>query len=142
MKTPDYIAANCLMQKTRRAARQLTTAYEQALISVDLTGGQFAILVSIAVQERGAITLLAAGLGMDRTTLSRGLKPLERRDLIAFHEDENDNRARVVSLTPKGESLLKEAIPLWEKAQAQVAETFTPGELRQLQQGLKELEQL
>lgn len=142
MKTPNDIVANCLMQQTRRAARQLTTAYEQAFGGVGLTGGQFSILIAVSVQGSIAITPLAEGLGMDRTTLSRGLKPLERRGLIAFHEDENDSRARVVSLMQKGESLLNEAIPLWEKAQARVTETLEPDELGQLQQALKTLGQL
>lgn len=142
MTTPIYIAQNCLMQRTRRAARQLTIAYEQVLKSVNLTGGQFSILVAISVHKRAAITPLAEGLGMDRTTLSRGLRPLDRRNLIEFHQDENDNRARVVSLTLQGESLLKEAIPLWEKAQTQIAETFAHDELKNLQQGLKALGQI
>lgn len=142
MKTPNDIVANCLMQQTRRAARQLTTAYEKAFGDVGLTGGQFSILITVSVHGSTAITPLAEGLGMDRTTLSRGLKPLERRSLIAFHEDENDSRARVVSLTQKGESLLNAAIPLWEKAQARVAETLEPNELSQLQQALKTLGQL
>lgn len=130
------------MQQTRRAARQLTATYEQAFINVGLTSGQFSILVAVSTQESAAITPLAEELGMDRTTLSRGLKPLERRDLIAFREDENDNRVRVVSLTQKGKSLLNEAIPLWEKVQERVAKIFEANDLSHLQQALKALGQL
>jgi DNA-binding MarR family transcriptional regulator len=53
---------------------------------------------------------------MDRTTLSRNLKPLVRNGLLEVRSGE-DGRTRLVRLTPAGEQALEEAYPLWQQAQ-------------------------
>ena len=127
------------MEKTRRAARHVTDIYGEALASVDLTGGQFSILVAVSMSGGATITPLAEGLGMDRTTLSRGLGPLERRGLIKLTNSKTDSRSRIVTLTPKGSRLLEKAIPLWEKAQTRVEASLTKSGLKALQGGLNQL---
>ena len=52
-------------------------------------------------------------LAMDRTTLTANLKPLERRGLLNVTPDAQDRRARRLTLTPYGLSLLERAIPIW-----------------------------
>ena len=66
-----------------------------------------------------SISNLAEVLVMDRTTLSRNLKPLERQRLIGIEPGE-DQRQRIVPLTEQGEERLAHALPLWEQAQARV----------------------
>ncbi len=56
---------------------------------------------------------------MDRTTLTRNLKPLEREGLLKS-EPGQDQRTRVISLTSNGETALAKALPLWEQAQSTV----------------------
>jgi DNA-binding MarR family transcriptional regulator len=51
---------------------------------------------------------------MDRTTLNSALKPLERRGLVTVVKDISDRRGRLLSLTPKGKTLLASAVPVWE----------------------------
>lgn len=58
---------------------------------------------------------------MDRTTLTRNLKPLERQGLIEIKPGQ-DQRTRVVALTAEGCEALAKAIPLWEQAQARIVE--------------------
>jgi DNA-binding MarR family transcriptional regulator len=60
---------------------------------------------------------------MDRTTLTRNLKPLEKRGLVRVAEGD-DRRVRVVTLTPRGRGALAAALPLWKKAQERVVEAF------------------
>jgi len=50
---------------------------------------------------------------MDRTTLTANLKPLERRGLLSVTPDAQDRRARRLTLTDDGLSLLEQAIPIW-----------------------------
>lgn len=58
---------------------------------------------------------------MDRTTLTRNLKPLEREGWLKS-EPGQDQRTRVISLTPNGEAALAKAFPLWKQAQSTVEE--------------------
>jgi len=69
------------------------------------------------------MTTLADALAMDRTTLTRNLRPLERRGLVRVTTGD-DRRVRIVTLTTRGRTALADALPLWKKAQAQVAEAF------------------
>jgi DNA-binding MarR family transcriptional regulator len=59
-------------------------------------------------------------LGMDRTTLTAALKPLERRGLLKITPDPSDRRSRRLHLTPQGKTLLARAVPIWERTSRQV----------------------
>jgi len=72
--------------------------------------------VAIAVDEVMSIAALAKFMGMDRSTLTRNLRPLERDGLIRLGS-EGWRRSRTVEITKKGRSRLRDALPLWEKAQ-------------------------
>ncbi len=78
---------------------------------------------------------LSEALGLDKTTFSRNLRPLERRKLIAIEEGE-DRRTRLVRVTPAGEKLVKEAYAYWRSVQASFKRRLHGGEfdrtLRQL----------
>lgn len=120
MIQPSAILSTCLLQATRRAARAVTTLYEGALAPVGLTASQFSTLVAVAAHEPAGVGLtpLAAGLGLDRTTLTRVLAPMEARGLVELAPDPHDARARLAQLGTTGRDLLPEAIRLWSDAQA------------------------
>lgn len=65
------------------------------------------------------VTRLAKMVVMDRTTLTRNLKPLEKKGLIKVTPGK-DRRMKVVTLTEKGNETLIKALPIWEKAQAHI----------------------
>ncbi|MFN3462322.1 MAG: MarR family winged helix-turn-helix transcriptional regulator, partial [Oceanibaculum sp.] len=75
-----------------------------------------------------SIGQLADRMVMDPTSLTRGLKPLERRGLMRLDPDPDDRRTRRVSLTPEGLATLKAARPGWEAAQAEVRLALGPAE--------------
>jgi DNA-binding MarR family transcriptional regulator len=56
---------------------------------------------------------------MDRTTLNRNLRPLERRGVVESAPDPEDRRSRKLRITDAGRQLMDEAIPLWRQAQAE-----------------------
>ena len=109
----------CVAQALRRAARKITRRYEAALRPVGLTMGQFTTLAALARPTAVPLTVLADQLGMDRTTLTRDLAPLERRGLVASSPSPDDRRVRAIKLTDVGRVLLDEAAPLWREAQAE-----------------------
>ncbi|MFM7423847.1 MAG: MarR family winged helix-turn-helix transcriptional regulator [Elainella sp.] len=118
------VADTCTCFNLRKASRLITRFYAEMLKPTGLVNTQFTILAAVALAETGAVASntmshLATGLGMDRTTLTRNLKPLERDGLLQIQPGQ-DQRERVVSLTPAGQERLAQAFPLWQQAQTQV----------------------
>jgi DNA-binding MarR family transcriptional regulator len=98
------------------AARAVTRLYDDILRPVGLRATQLAVLVAVGDDDVVSITALAKFMGMDRSTLTRNLAPLEREDLIRVGI-EGWKRSRTVEITEKGRSRLRDALPLWKKAQ-------------------------
>jgi len=113
----DKITETCVMQHLRKTARSVTQLYEESLKQVGLTAGQFSTLVAVARNDGIALTPLAEELGMDRTTLTRALAPMERNGWIITAIREGDARVRNVQLTEEGRALLSEATSRWQAAQ-------------------------
>ena len=109
----------CVCQALRRTARQVTRRYETALRPLGLTMGQFTTLAALLRPDPVPLSALADQLGMDRTTLTRDLAPLERRGLVGSVPSPDDGRVRAIELTEAGRTLLDEAIPRWRDAQAE-----------------------
>ena len=107
----------CMAQALRRAARKVTRRYEEALRPLGVTMGQFTTLAALARPEPVPLTALADQLGMDRTTMTRDLAPLERRGLVRSSPSKKDRRIRAIALTDAGRDLLHEAVPRWRSAQ-------------------------
>jgi DNA-binding MarR family transcriptional regulator len=113
--TTEHVRDHCLCLHAQRAARALARRFDEALRPFELTNGQFSLLMSLNRSEPAGMAPVAALLGMDRTTLTAALKPLERRGLVASVVDEADRRGRRLSLTREGQALLKRAVPVWER---------------------------
>ena len=107
----------CACHKMREAARKITRKYNDALKPAGIKATQFSILAVAGLNEGYTLTELAAQLGMDRTTFSRNLGPLEREALIETYDD-GYGRARSAKLTAKGVRVMEKALPLWRQAQS------------------------
>lgn len=98
------------------AARAVTRRYDEALRPAGLRATQFALLVAISVNGPQSIASLAKELGMDRSTLTRNIRPMLDEGLLALGE-EGWRRSRALELTRKGRSRMEQAMPHWEAAQ-------------------------
>jgi DNA-binding MarR family transcriptional regulator len=114
--TEREILASCACHRVRTAARAVTRAYDEALRPVGLRATQLSVLVAAAADEPVSISALAKLMGMDRSTLTRNLRPLEAEGLIRVG-DEGWRRSRTLEITRQGRARLRAAVPLWEKAQ-------------------------
>lgn len=112
--TTIHIRDTCLCLQVQRAARALARRFDEAFRPLDLTNGQFSLLMSLNRPEPASIGAVAALLAMDRTTLTAAIKPLERRGLLAVSVDPADKRGRLLTLTRAGQELLVQAVPIWE----------------------------
>lgn len=107
----------CYSLALRRAARAVSRRYDDALAPLELNNGQLSMLALLAAVGPVRIQKIAETLAMDRTTVTAALKPLQRRKLVRVNVARDDARARDAVLTPAGEALLREAIPLWRVQQ-------------------------
>lgn len=128
------IARECPTIRVRQASRALTRVYDDALRPVGVQMSQFSVLIAIAsATESGAtISALASALVMDRTTLTRNLRPLERAGFLRVTRAHGDARARHVVLTHRGERIIELAYPLWEAALTRVRRALGAQKLRLL----------
>jgi DNA-binding MarR family transcriptional regulator len=116
----------CVNNNLRSAARIVSSFYDQALSSTGLHANQGSLLVPLYLLGPLSISQMAEGTGLDRTTLVRNLKLLEDRSLITITTGQDDQRMRIVALTPQGREALVAALPLWEEAQRQAVELLGP----------------
>ena len=113
----------------RRATRELTRIYDQALIPVELNINQFGLLVylywaKLEGRPSQSIGALAELTGLSPSTLPRELKSLGARGWITSVADAADRRKRLVSITPRGCSRLRRAIPFWRRAQTRIRDAL------------------
>lgn len=116
MTIEQNLLRSCACHKVRMAARAVTRAYDETLRPTGLRASQLSVLVAVGTGEAPSIAALAQVLGMDRSTLTRNLGPLEKEGLVKVGL-EGWRRSRSLEITKKGQSRLREALPLWQKAQ-------------------------
>lgn len=110
----------CLCLQVQRAARALARRFDDAFRPLDLTNGQFSLLMSLNRPQPPGIGSVASLLAMDRTTLTAALKPLVRRGLVAVSVDKKDRRSRLLTIKPAGRALLAKAFPIWRRTHAEL----------------------
>jgi DNA-binding MarR family transcriptional regulator len=128
-----HVRDACLCLHVQRAARALARRFDDVLRPLELTNGQFSLLMSLNRPQPASIGSVAALLAMDRTTLTANLKPLERRKLVKVAVDREDKRGRRLIITAAGRTLLSRAFPLWKQAHAETERLIagmTPDALR------------
>jgi DNA-binding MarR family transcriptional regulator len=126
-ETTLLIRDSCLCLSVQQAARALARRFDDALRPLELTHGQFSILMSLNRPAPPKMGDVAQLLSMDRTTLTAALKLLERRALVVTKPDDDDKRSRRVALTSAGQTLLLKALPLWKRHHAQLEKYIGPG---------------
>src|SRR3954451_22366256 len=95
----EMIGKNCLCARVQRASRSIGRRFDEALRPVGLNNWQFTLLMTLNRPSPLTINGLTKKLGMDRTTTTKNLKPLERRGLLRIRQDEEDARVRRIMLT-------------------------------------------
>jgi DNA-binding MarR family transcriptional regulator len=117
------IGKTCVCFNLRRATRLVTQRFDRALRQLGLKANQFSILMASYGPEGILLTRMAKALGMERTTLTRNLVPLEQMGVVSSEPGE-DRRERRIKITEKGSALLEKALPLWQQAQRDIMESL------------------
>src|SRR6202162_4327917 len=121
----------CACSQVRRLARKLSSLYDTLLSPEDLTITQYSLLANIERAGQLSHTVLAEKVGMERTTLTRNLRPLTRAKWVVAATGE-DRRQHLLQLTAAGRRKLIRILPLWEEAQRQFLSQIGSQSMREL----------
>jgi DNA-binding MarR family transcriptional regulator len=135
------IEVECYCTHARRAAGQLTSFYDEALAPSGLRVTQFSLMRAVMRLGQPTISGLAEATGLDRSTLGRNLRVLQRLGLLRLGAG-TDERPRVVSLSEAGEAVIDDAMPLWRRAQQRIEAVVGEESRAQLKRLADELQQL
>ena len=133
----EMIGKNCLCARIQRASRAIGRRFDEAFRPVGLNNWQFTLLMTLNRPSPLTINGLAKELGMDRTTTTKNLKPLERRGLLEIRHDEEDARVRRIVLTASGHGVLAEALRYWQAANDAVVGSLKGGDLPRIHAALE-----
>ncbi|MES2018084.1 MAG: MarR family winged helix-turn-helix transcriptional regulator [Pseudomonadota bacterium] len=117
MIAPSDTPLGCTCFRLRKLTRAMSRLYDQHLASSGLKTTQYSVLAHAA---RGALPVaeLAELLGLERTTLTRNLKPLLEAGWLELKSGA-DSRQRIVTITAAGRDKVKQAYLAWHRAQTE-----------------------
>jgi DNA-binding MarR family transcriptional regulator len=116
----------CPALRVRAASRMLARIYDDALRETGLEMSQLPVLAALAISgERGiTVTELARALVMDRTSVTRAIRPLEKAGLLYVARSPDDARSKVIVLTRAGERALRDAYPRWKRTSRRIRDVL------------------
>jgi DNA-binding MarR family transcriptional regulator len=116
----------CACANLRRAARLVTQLYSREM-GREIEPAQFSLLSVLSHRPGASQAPLGRALGLDKTTMSRNLRLMQRNGWIepALTDDQ---RERGFRLTPGGAKILSATRPGWLRAQAKLRTALKPGE--------------
>ena len=114
---------NCTCFNVRRVSRAITQFFDAEVRRHGMRPTQTPILRALQAKNGWTMAELSQWLGMERTTLLRNLRPLQRDALVRA---KNSGRGGQVELeiTAKGRTALAKTLPAWRSAQAKVVATL------------------
>ena len=139
MASPESTYLDCNCFAIRQAARFVSQLYERHVSQAGVTAAQFTLLAAIHKRPGTTMAELADAMVMERTTLVRALKPLQRDGLVTAEQQDAGTRAVALNLSEAGGKTLGEAALRWKDAQKEFEQKFGQGRAGELRKTLLEL---
>lgn len=121
----------CYCTGLRMATRKVAALYDAALEPTGINVAQFAVLRNIERRQPVNLTELGRALALDRSTMGRNIRVVEKLGLVTT-ERGDDQRESVVSLSEHGTAVLRQAEPVWQECQGEIARRIGPERLEAL----------
>jgi len=128
-----YDALSCTHTSLRRASRQLTQLYDEALAPAGFTSAQ-ALLVAQLEELGGApggtgpsLQGLARRLSIQLSALTHALRPLVRDGVVEVRPDATDRRTKRAVLTEKGMAQTQQMYALWQQTNRRIESLLGDG---------------
>ncbi|CAN7664700.1 MarR family winged helix-turn-helix transcriptional regulator [Pararhizobium sp. LjRoot238] len=112
--------SRCYCSLLRTATRKVGSVYDDALAPLGINIAQYSLLRLIERRQPVSFTELGRVAELDRSTVGRNVRVLERMGLVETGRGEDDQREAVVRLADHGHQVLEEAAPLWDECQREV----------------------
>jgi DNA-binding MarR family transcriptional regulator len=134
----DYDPQNCTHTALKRASRQLTQLYDDALAPSGLTAAQALLTSRLAGLEQAmgaegpTLQALAGSLSMQMSALTHALKPLVRDGLVQLVPDQEDKRSKRATLTAEGRRRTEAMLALWAETNRRVDLALGAGKAEEL----------
>jgi DNA-binding MarR family transcriptional regulator len=132
------MAGKCYCISLRKAERRVTSVYDDALKPVGVNVAQFGLMRTIEREAPISLSRIGRLAELDRSTVGRNVKVLERRGLVKTLHGE-DQREAVAVLTARGKNVLIDGAPLWDEAQATIEKALGTVAARHLRTLLQKL---
>jgi len=136
MAAADRITG-CTCARLRKLTRRITQHYDVRLAPAGLRVTQYSLLATLCHGGPAKLSALAGAMEMDRTTLSRNLKPLADAGFVAVAAGD-DARERLVTATERGRRAWLAAREQWRRAQDEVNRVLGVGKVAALHELLEE----
>ncbi|MBV8472111.1 MAG: MarR family transcriptional regulator [Hyphomicrobiales bacterium] len=120
------MASVCYCVALRVAARKTTEIYDAALAPTGVNIAQFSLLRRVERAAPISLSELGRLAELDRSTVGRNVKVLQRMELVRVTPGA-DHREATVSLADKGRAVLRDGAPLWDEAQRRIGEKLGAG---------------
>lgn len=136
--TVESIATSCIAGRLRLLNRVVTNIYDEALrpLGVKLSQGNvLAVTAKLGVARPAEVCQI---LELDTSTLSRTVDRMVSNGWLEILPDE-DGRSHRFRLTDQGRRLMQQAIPAWEKAQAEAKKLLGDDGLQLLDAAIKRI---
>lgn len=130
----------CAGWNARLASRRITRFLDGELAECGLSVAQFGLMAQVAATSDDTLGALAGRTGMEQSTLTRNLQGLAREGLVEIAVVEGNQRRRMVWLTERGATRLKDAIPIWRRAHKMLSMALAPELAQQLAAASEALE--
>jgi DNA-binding MarR family transcriptional regulator len=110
---------NCACFNVRRISRMLTQYFDAEVRRHGIRPTQTPILGALKAKDGWGMAELSEWLGMERTTLVRNLRPLQRDGLVRAKGGGRGGHVEL-EITGKGRAALARTLPAWRSAQDKV----------------------
>jgi len=132
---PPGMTDECMVLKTRRAARAITRRYSDLLKPLGIQSTQASLLSIIFTGRFDSISDMAEQLAIERSALTRNLKILRDQGFITS-DTQGRGRAQQITLTAHGNKTVEKFAPLWTKAQKDLRAELGDKEWNKIQAAL------
>ena len=110
---------NCACFNVRRVSRVITQFFDAEVRRQGMRPTQTPILGALKAKSGWSMAELSEWLGMERTTLLRNLRPLQRDGLVRAKGGGGGGHVEL-EITEKGRAALDKTLPAWRAAQDKV----------------------
>jgi DNA-binding MarR family transcriptional regulator len=114
---------NCVCFNLRWVTRAVTQFYDAEMRRHGIRPTQGTILASLQAKDSWNMAELSDWLGLERTTLVRNLRPLERDGFVKVAGGGRGNLVEL-TITTKGRKQIEKLTPAWKSAQSAVVKTL------------------